>query len=126
MVTLGDIGYLDDEGLLFLQDRVVDMIISGGVNIYPAEIESVLLACPLVGDAAVIGIPDDEWGEQVLAVVEAAPGIESGEGTEAEFGVRVTWETAVVGPISRDYTVPLVYEEDRWGIVWNSGSTPRG
>jgi long-chain acyl-CoA synthetase len=85
MVTLGDIGYLDDEGLLFLQDRVVDMIISGGVNIYPAEIESVLLACPLVGDAAVIGIPDDEWGEQVLAVVEAAPGIESGEGTEAEL-----------------------------------------
>ncbi len=83
MVTLGDVGYLDDNGLLFLQDRVVDMIISGGVNIYPAEIESVLLACPLVGDAAVIGIPDEEWGEQVLAIVEPADGIAAGDETAA-------------------------------------------
>ena len=81
MVTLGDVGYLDENGLLFLRDRVVDMIISGGVNIYPAEIESVLLACPLVGDAAVIGIPDEEWGEQVLAIVEPAAGVAADDDT---------------------------------------------
>jgi long-chain acyl-CoA synthetase len=68
--TLGDVGYLDDDGYLFLCDRAKDMIISGGVNIYPAEVEAVLSTHPLVGDVAVIGIPDAEWGEQVKAVVE--------------------------------------------------------
>ena len=76
-VTLGDVGYVDDDGFLFLRDRAVDMIISGGVNVYPAEIESVLLQCPLVGDAAVIGIPDEEWGESVLAIVEPAEGVDA-------------------------------------------------
>jgi long-chain acyl-CoA synthetase len=73
--TVGDIGYLDDEGYLFLCDRKTDMIISGGVNIYPAEIESVLLSHPKVGDVAVFGIPDPDWGEQVKAVIEPAPGV---------------------------------------------------
>ncbi|GAB3005012.1 AMP-binding protein [Mycobacterium bourgelatii] len=68
--TLGDLGYLDEDGYLFICDRAKDMIISGGVNIYPAEVEGVLSAHPLVADAAVIGIPDPEWGEQVKAVVE--------------------------------------------------------
>jgi long-chain acyl-CoA synthetase len=68
LVTLGDVGYLDEDGYLFLNDRKVDMVISGGVNIYPAEIESVLLQSPLVADVAVIGVPDEEWGEQVMAV----------------------------------------------------------
>ena len=68
-------GYLDDDGFLFLRDRKIDMIISGGVNIYPAEVEAALLPTPLIADAAVIGIPDDEWGEQVKAVVELRPGI---------------------------------------------------
>jgi long-chain acyl-CoA synthetase len=68
--TLGDIGYLDDDGFLFIADRKKDMIISGGVNIYPAEIESVLLAHPAVADTAVLGAPDPEWGEQVRAVVQ--------------------------------------------------------
>jgi long-chain acyl-CoA synthetase len=72
--TLGDIGYLDDDGYLFVCDRAKDMIISGGVNIYPAEIEAVLTEHPLVGDVAVIGIPDAEWGEQVKAVVELVDG----------------------------------------------------
>jgi long-chain acyl-CoA synthetase len=72
--TLGDIGYLDDDGYLFLRDRAKDMIISGGVNIYPAESESVLIAHPAVADVAVIGIPDDEWGESVKAVVQLEPG----------------------------------------------------
>jgi long-chain acyl-CoA synthetase len=67
--TLGDVGYLDADGYLFLRDRAKDMIISGGVNIYPAEVEGVLGTHPCVDDVAVIGLPDDEWGESVLAVV---------------------------------------------------------
>ncbi len=75
LFTIGDIGHIDDDGYLFLQDRAKDMIISGGVNIFPAEIEGVLLEHTDVGDAAVIGIPDDDWGEQVLAVVEPRTGV---------------------------------------------------
>ena len=76
--TVGDVGYLNERGFLFLCDRKIDMIISGGVNIYPAEVEAALFAHPKVGDAAVFGIPDEEWGESVKAVVEPAPGIEVG------------------------------------------------
>jgi long-chain acyl-CoA synthetase len=70
----GDAGYLDDSGYLFLHDRVKDMVVSGGENIYPAEVENVLLAMPAVADAAVIGVPDDTWGETVKAVVVLAAG----------------------------------------------------
>ena len=76
--TVGDIGYLDEDGYLFLCDRKADMIISGGANIYPAEIESVLLTHPKVGDAAVFGIPHDDWGEEIKAVIEPAAGVEAG------------------------------------------------
>jgi long-chain acyl-CoA synthetase len=72
LVTLGDVGHLDEDGYLFLRDRKVDVVISGGVNIYPAEIEAVLLQCDLVADVAVIGVPDDDLGETVLAIVELA------------------------------------------------------
>jgi acyl-CoA synthetase (AMP-forming)/AMP-acid ligase II len=74
--SVGDMGYLDDEGYLYISDRKKDMIISGGMNIYPAEIEAVLHAHPDVMDVAVFGIPDEEWGEQVHAVVQAKPGRE--------------------------------------------------
>jgi long-chain acyl-CoA synthetase len=72
--TVGDIGSLDEDGYLYLSDRKADMIISGGVNIYPAEIESVLITHPRVADVAVFGIPNSEWGEEVKAVVELLPG----------------------------------------------------
>ena len=72
--TTGDIGFVDAEGYLFLCDRKIDMIISGGVNIYPAEIEGVLCDHPAVLDAAVFGIPDEEFGESVKAAVQLAPG----------------------------------------------------
>ena len=74
--TLGDMGYVDDDGFLFLTDRSANLIISGGVNIYPAEVDAVLLDHPVVADAAVIGVPNPEWGEDVLAVVELRAGAE--------------------------------------------------
>jgi len=75
--TVGDVGLIDEDGYLFLRDRKIDMIISGGANIYPAEIENVLLGFPKVGDVAVFGIPNDDWGEEIKAVVEPAEGAEA-------------------------------------------------
>lgn len=77
--TVGDIGYLDDEGFLFLLDRQKDVVITGGVNVYPAEVERVLVAHAAVSDAAVIGVPDDEWGESVVAVVVASAPVSADE-----------------------------------------------
>ena len=70
LITLGDIGYLDEEGFLFVCDRESDMVISGGVNIYPAEIENELLTHQEIADCAVIGIPDEEYGEKLIAFVQ--------------------------------------------------------
>ena len=72
----GDAGYLDQDGYLYIYDRVKDMIISGGENIYPAEVESALFGHPAVADVAVIGVPDDKWGEAVKAFVVRKPGAE--------------------------------------------------
>ncbi|MGH9213285.1 MAG: acyl-CoA synthetase [Acidimicrobiales bacterium] len=83
--TLGDIGYLDDEGYLYLTDRVAHTVISGGVNIYPREIEDVLVVHPGVLDVAVIGVPDPEMGERLLAVVQPAPCTEPGDALVAEL-----------------------------------------
>ncbi|WP_030165674.1 acyl-CoA synthetase [Spirillospora albida] len=83
--TVGDIGYLTEDGFLFLSDRKADMIISGGANIYPAEIENEITMHPKVADVAVFGIPDDEWGEQIKAVVEPAEGAEAGPELAAEI-----------------------------------------
>jgi long-chain acyl-CoA synthetase len=74
LLAPGDIGYLDEEGYLYLCDRKSDMILSGGANIYPAEIEAELLKLPGVADCAVFGIPDDEFGEAVHAVVQPIAG----------------------------------------------------
>ncbi|KUN57412.1 long-chain fatty acid--CoA ligase [Streptomyces canus] len=74
LVTVGDVGYLDEDGYLYICDRKIDMVISGGVNIYPAEIEAVLCDMPGIADSAVFGIPDEEFGESVCAVIQAEPG----------------------------------------------------
>jgi long-chain acyl-CoA synthetase len=83
--SVGDVGYVDEDGYLYLTDRTANVIISGGVNIYPAEVDAVLLEDPRVGDAATIGVPDDEWGEIVLAVVEPAPGVAPSEELAAQL-----------------------------------------
>jgi long-chain acyl-CoA synthetase len=74
-ITSGDVGYLDADGYVFICDRKRDMVISGGVNIYPAEIESALHALPGIHDCAVFGIPDEEFGEALMAVIEPQPGV---------------------------------------------------
>lgn len=84
MFTMGDIGYVDDDGYLFLCDRKNDMIISGGVNIYPAEIESEMTRHPAVRDVAVFGIPHSDWGEEVKAVVELAEGYAESDELKSE------------------------------------------
>ena len=73
----GDIGYLDDDGYLFIVDRLKDMIITGGFNVYSAEVEQALMQHPAVRDCAVIGLPDEKWGERVEAVVELKPGVDT-------------------------------------------------
>ena len=88
MFTVGDIGYLDADGYLYLCDRKGDMIISGGVNIYPAEIEAELSCHPAVDDVAVFGIPHEEWGEEIKAVVQVAEGVKPGPGLTAERSRR--------------------------------------
>ena len=83
--SLGDMGYVDEDGYMYLTDRSTFMIVSGGVNIYPQEAENVLIMHPKLVDAAVFGVPNDEFGEEVKAVVQPAPGIASGPDLGAEL-----------------------------------------
>ena len=85
LFSMGDIGYFDEAGYLYICDREIDMIISGGVNIYPAEIEAVLLRMPGIADCAVFGIPDDEFGESVCAIIQAQEGARIGEAQVRAF-----------------------------------------
>lgn len=102
-ITLGDIGYLDDEGYLYLCDRTADTIISGGVNIYPAEIEHALVELPQIREACVVGRPDPRWGESVHAVVVATESVENPETLRDEV------ETALRARIA-GYKVPRTFE----------------
>jgi long-chain acyl-CoA synthetase len=83
--TAGDIGYLDDDGFLYLSDRKNDMVISGGVNIYPKEIETELYELPGVFDCAVFGIPDEEFGEALAAIIQRVKGASLDETQVREF-----------------------------------------
>jgi long-chain acyl-CoA synthetase len=83
--TLGDMGYVDEDGYLYLTDRSTFMIVSGGVNIYPQEAENLLVMHPKLTDAAVFGIPNHEFGEEVKAVVQTIDGVTPGPGLEAEL-----------------------------------------
>jgi len=98
LVTLGDVGYLDEDGYLFICDRAGDMVISGGVNIYPAEIEMALLAMPGVQDCAVFGIPDEEFGEKLCAHIEPNP----------EMPLNAAEITAFLSERLADFKVPRV------------------
>ena len=107
LATVGDIGYLDDEGYLYVCDRKSDMVISGGVNIYPAEIEHVLIAMPGVIDCAVVGIPDAEYGESLMAVVAAPEGLLSAEQVqqfvrERLAGYKVPRRVELIEALPRD------------------------
>jgi long-chain acyl-CoA synthetase len=108
--TVGDVGYLDPEGWLFLSDRKTDMIISGGANIYPAEIESVLIMHPKVADVAVFGIPHDDWGEEVKAVVEPIEWDEAGDELEAEI---LAWSTDKLAKYKTPRSIDFVEELPR-------------
>jgi long-chain acyl-CoA synthetase len=109
--TVGDLGELDEDGYLFLRDRKADMIISGGANIYPAEIEGELINHPAVQDVAVFGIPNADWGEEIKAVVELHEGFEPGDELTAEI---IAWAGTRMGkfklPRSIDYVDALPRE----------------
>jgi long-chain acyl-CoA synthetase len=100
--TVGDVGELDDDGYLFLRDRKTDMIISGGANIYPAEIESELINHPAVADVAVFGIPDADWGEQIKAVIQPAAGYEGSPELAAEI---LAWAATRMGRFKLPKTI---------------------
>ncbi len=102
----GDAGYLDDDGFLYIHDRIKDMIISGGENVYPAEVENVLMAHPAVADAAVIGVPDERWGETVKAVIVRA----AGEDGSADADILAYCRSRLAGfkcPTSIDWVAAL-------------------
>lgn len=106
--TVGDVGELNDEGYLFLRDRKLDMIISGGANIYPAEIENELVQHPKIADVAVFGIPNEDWGEEIKAVVQLMDGIVANDDLTAEI---FTWCESRLAkmktPRTIDYTTEL-------------------
>lgn len=94
-VTVGDVGYLDDDGYLYLTDRRDHMIISGGVNIYPQETENALISHPLVVDAAVFGVPDDVMGQSVLAVVQLTDPAQAGDELASDL---IAWLRTLIAP----------------------------
>lgn len=111
--TVGDVGELNEEGYLFLRDRKIDMIISGGANIYPAEIEAELHQHPKIADVAVFGIPNSEWGEEIKAVVQPKEGVQAGDDLTKEILDWCKTRMAKMKlPKSIDYTDQLPRDEN--------------
>jgi long-chain acyl-CoA synthetase len=98
----GDAGSIDEDGFVYIRDRIKDMILSGGENIYPAELEGVLAGHPAVADVAVIGVPDDQWGEAVKAIVVRKPGADLRE-TEL-----IEWSRARLAGYKRPRSVDFI------------------
>lgn len=117
----GDAGYLDDEGYLYVRDRIKDMIVTGAENVYPAEVEAVLYGHPKVAEVAVIGVPDDRWGETVMAVVVAKPGQTLNEQELDDFcrrrlgGFKVPRKYAFVESLPRNPSGKVLKRELRKG-----------
>ena len=133
--AIGDVGYVDSEGYLFLTDRKDNVIISGGVNIYPQEAENVLTTHPKVFDAAVLGVPNAEFGEEVKAVVQLMPGVAPSAELESELRAWLSIRLAgIKQPRSYDYVDSLprlptgkllkrVLRERYWKNDLRSGAT---
>jgi len=115
----GDIGYLDDDGYLYIHDRVKDMIVSGGENVYPAEVENALMKHPGIADVAVIGVPDEKWGEVGKAMVVKAEGQEPSEDEILGFareqlaGFKVPKSVDFIDAIPRNPTGKMLKKELR-------------
>ena len=101
-IRTGDAGYLDADGYLFIHDRMKDMIITGGENVYPAEVESAIFGHPAVQEVAVIGIPDEKWGETVKAVVVAKPG------TTVEESDIIAWARERIAPFKCPRSIDVI------------------
>ena len=121
----GDAGYMDDNGYLYVVDRIKDMVISGGENIYPAEVELALRRHPGVDDVAIIGVPDEKWGESLMAFVIARPGAKP-DGRELEAflkeriaGYKVPRRYCFVDNFPRNATGKVLKRELRTG-EWTS------
>ena len=110
LVTMGDIGYLDEDGYLFLTDRKSHTIISGGVNIYPQEVENILIEHPAIDDVAVIGVPNEEFGEEVKAVVVPGPAEEDREVLAEDI---IAWCRSRLSPVKCPRSVDFVEQLPR-------------
>jgi long-chain acyl-CoA synthetase len=123
--SAGDLGRLDDEGYLYLVDRKHDMIISGGENVYPREVEEVLLAHPAIDHAAVIGEPHEYWGEQVVAYIVTKPGMNvSDDELKSACGAKLSRykipkQFRIVGDLPRNRIGKIDRRELRQRIVKN-------
>jgi acyl-CoA synthetase (AMP-forming)/AMP-acid ligase II len=103
----GDAGYMDEDGYVYIHDRVKDMIISGGENIYPAEVENAIFGHPDVADVAVIGVPDEKWGEAVKAVIVPKPG------REPDPAAIIAWARERIAGFKAPKSVDLIAELPR-------------
>ncbi|WFL77880.1 long-chain-fatty-acid--CoA ligase [Altererythrobacter arenosus] len=103
----GDAAFMDDDGYIYIQDRIKDMIISGGENVYPAEVESAIYGHPAVAEVAVIGVPSERWGEEVKACVVAKPG------TECDPGDIIAWTRERIAPFKVPKSIDVIPEMPR-------------